>query len=87
MDYATRYPEAIPLWKVTYKNIACELMTLFSQVGICKDLLTDQGTPLMSKLMLDLCWLLQVKHLKTLVYYLQTDGFIKRFNQALKRLL
>lgn len=87
VDYTTRYPEAITLWKATSKNIAHELMALFSQVSIPKDLLTNQGTLFMSKLMLDLCQLLQVKHLKTSVYHPQTDGLIKRFNQTLKRLL
>lgn len=37
---------------------------LFSWVSIMKDVLMDQGTPFMSKLMVDLCLLLQVKHLR-----------------------
>lgn len=48
MDYLTRYPEAIPLWKATSPNIARELVLLFSQVGILKDILTDQGTLFMA---------------------------------------
>lgn len=42
-----------------------ELMLLFSWVGIPKYLIFEQGTPFISKLMADLCWLLQVKHHKT----------------------
>ncbi|KAF4082078.1 hypothetical protein AMELA_G00147600, partial [Ameiurus melas] len=63
LDYATRYPAAVPLRKATSHNIARELVLLFSRVGIPKDMLTDQGTPFVSKLMSDLCRLLQVKHL------------------------
>ncbi|XP_053473735.1 uncharacterized protein LOC128603132 [Ictalurus furcatus] len=87
VDYATRYPEAVPLRKATSQNIARELVLLFSRVGITKDVLTDQGTPFVSKLMADLCRLLQVKHLKTSVYHPQTDGLVERFNQTLKRML
>lgn len=47
VNYATRYPEAIPLYMATSKNIARELLLLFSQVRILKDLLTNQGTPFM----------------------------------------
>ncbi|XP_053486641.1 uncharacterized protein LOC128611284 [Ictalurus furcatus] len=87
VDYATRYPEAVPLRKATSQNIARELVLLFSRVGIPKDVLTDQGTPFVSKLMADLCRLLQVKHLRTSVYHPQTDGLVERFNQTLKRML
>ncbi|KAF4085715.1 hypothetical protein AMELA_G00098180, partial [Ameiurus melas] len=87
VDYATRYPEAVPLRKATSPNIARELVLLFSRMGIPKDILTDQGTPFVSKLMADLCRSLQVKHLKTSVYHPQTDGLVERFNQTLKRML
>lgn len=87
MDYATRYPEAVPLQKATSKNIAKELFLLFSQVGIPKEILTDQSTPFVSRLMADLCKLLKVKQLHTSVYHPQTDGMVERFNQTLKRML
>ncbi|XP_050984340.1 uncharacterized protein LOC127176618 isoform X2 [Labeo rohita] len=87
VDYATRYPEAVPLRKATAKSIAQELFQLFSRVGIPKEILTDQGTPFMSRLMADLCRLLRVKQLRTTVYHPQTDGLVERFNQTLKRML
>lgn len=87
VDYATRYPEAVPLRKATTKAVARELFLLFSRVGIPKDLLTDQGTPFVSCLMADLCSLLQVHHLRTSVYHPQTDRLVERFNQTLKRML
>lgn len=66
VNYITRYPEALPLRKTIY--IATELVLLFSRVGIPKELLTNQGMPFVSKLMADLCSLLQVWHLRTTVY-------------------
>ncbi|KAL1259008.1 hypothetical protein QQF64_009585 [Cirrhinus molitorella] len=87
VDYATRYPEAVPLRKATAKAIAQELFLLFSRVGIPAEILTDQGTLFMSRLMADLCRLLQVKQLRTSVYHPQTDGLVERFNQTLKQML
>ncbi len=87
VDYATRYPEAIPLRKATSKAIAQELFLLCSRVGIPSEILTNQGTPFMSRLMADLCCLLQVRQIKTTVYHPQTDGLVERFNQTLKQML
>ncbi|KAK5901327.1 hypothetical protein CgunFtcFv8_026212 [Champsocephalus gunnari] len=87
LDYATRYPEAIPLRNMTTRVIARELIHLFSRVGIPKEILTDQGTPFMSKIMKDLCRLFKVKQLRTSVYHPQTDGLVERFNKTLKSML
>ncbi len=78
VDYATRYLEAVPLRKA----IAQELFLLSSRVGIPAEILTDQGTPFMSRLMADLCRLLKVKQLRTTVYHPQTDGLVEQFNQT-----
>ncbi|KAL0169058.1 hypothetical protein M9458_037280, partial [Cirrhinus mrigala] len=87
VDYATRYPEAVPLRKATAKSIAQELFLLASRMGIPAEILTDQGTPFMSQLMADLCRLLRVNQLRTTVYHPQTDGLVERFNQTLKQML
>uniref|UniRef100_A0A8C2IIM4 ribonuclease H n=1 Tax=Cyprinus carpio TaxID=7962 RepID=A0A8C2IIM4_CYPCA len=87
VDYATRYPEAIPLRKATTKAIAQELFILFSRVSIPSQILTDQGTPFMSRMMADVCKLLKVQQRRTTVYHPQTDGLIERFNQTLKQML
>ena len=87
VDYATRYPEAIPLRAATAKAVARELMTLFSRVGIVREILTDQGSCFMSRVLKDLLSLLQIRHLRTSVYHPQTDGLVERFNQTLKRML
>ncbi|KAL0173155.1 hypothetical protein M9458_033466, partial [Cirrhinus mrigala] len=87
VDYATRYPEAVPLRQATAKAIARELFLLFTRVGLPSEILTDQGTPFMSRLMADLCRLLKVKQVRTSVYHPQTDGLVERFNQTLKQML
>uniref|UniRef100_A0A8C5LXY9 Gypsy retrotransposon integrase-like protein 1 n=1 Tax=Leptobrachium leishanense TaxID=445787 RepID=A0A8C5LXY9_9ANUR len=87
LDYATRYPEAVPLRKANARNIARELVQVFARVGILKEILTDQGTPFVSRLMKELCHLLKIQALKTSVYHPQTDGLVERFNRTLKGML
>ena len=86
-DYATRYPEALPLRAATAKAVARELMLLFSCVGVAKEVLTDQGSCFMSRVMKEVLRLLQVKQLRTSVYHPQTDGLVERFNKTLKQML
>ncbi|KAG6939121.1 hypothetical protein G0U57_003090, partial [Chelydra serpentina] len=87
LDYATRYPEAVPLRNTASKTIAKELVQIFARVGLPKEILTDQGTPFVSKLMKDLCSLLHVQALRTSVYHPQTDGLVERFNRTLKAMI
>ena len=87
MDYATQFPEAIPLRSATARAVARELFMLFSRVGIAKEILTDQGTCFMSRVVNALCTWLKVKQLRTSVYHPQTDGLVERFNQTLKQML
>ena len=87
LDYATRYPEAIPLRKATSRHIAHELFQLSSSLGIPKEILTDQGSPFMSRVMAEFCKFLKIKQVRTSVYHPQTDGLVERFNQTLKSML
>ena len=43
-NYATRYPEAVPLRNIDAETIAEELVKIFARVGIPQELLTDQGS-------------------------------------------
>uniref|UniRef100_A0A674J7S6 Gypsy retrotransposon integrase-like protein 1 n=1 Tax=Terrapene triunguis TaxID=2587831 RepID=A0A674J7S6_9SAUR len=60
VDYATRYPEAVPLRAATAPVIAAELVKVFARVGIPVEILTDQGTNVSSKLIAELCRLLNI---------------------------
>ena len=86
-DYATRYPEAIPLKKFTADTVVEELITLFARYGVPKEILTDQGTNFTSQLLQELYKLLGVKPITTTPYHPQTDGLVERFNKTLKDLL
>ncbi len=68
-DYATRYPEAVPLKNTDAETIAEELLTLFSRVGIPHEILTDQGSNFQSQLMKELHCLLHMDGIRTSPYH------------------
>lgn len=47
-DYATHYPEAIPLKSIDAEYVDEKLVELFARVGILKEILTDQGSNTLS---------------------------------------
>ena len=59
-DYATRYPEAIPLKSIDAPQIAEQLVTLFSRVGIPDEILTDQGSNFTSQLLTEIYCMLRI---------------------------
>ena len=86
-DYATRYPEAIPLKSFDADHVAEALVTFFSRVGIPSEILTDQGSNFTSQLLMEIYRLLHVHPIRTTPYHPQTDGLVERFNQTLKSML
>ena len=86
-DYATRYPEAIPMKAIDAEHVAEELVILFSRVGVPEEILTDQGANFTSKLLTELYRMLHVHPIRTTPYHPQTDGLVERFNKTLKSML
>ena len=86
-DYATRYPEAIPLRSTDAIHVAEELIKVFARVGVPEEILTDQGSNFTSQLLAELYRLLHVHPIRTSPYHPQTDGLVERFNQTLKNML
>ena len=87
MDYATRYPEAIPLKRSTAKKIADALITVFSRVGIPEEILTDQGGQFTANYMQELMHIMKIKHLMCSPYHPMCNGLVESFNGTLKRML
>lgn len=86
-DYATRYPEAIPLRSTDARHVAEELFKVFARVGVPKEILTDQGSNFTSNLLAEVYRLLHIQPIRTSPYHPQTDGLVERFNQTLKAML
>ena len=86
-DFATRYPEAVPMKSVDAEKVAEELVKLFARVGIPGEILTDQGSNFTSQLLAELYRMLHNRPIRTSPYHPQTDGSVERFNQTLKVML
>ena len=87
VDYATRYPEAIPLKKIDAVTVAEALWQMWTRVGIPKEVLSDNGSQFRSEVMSELYKLMQVNGLYTTPYHAQGNGLVERFNGTLKSML
>ena len=63
------------------------LIDLTSRVGVPQEILTDNGTNFVSKVVKQFCQTTGVHQIRTSPYHLETDSMVERFNSTLKRLL
>lgn len=87
VDYATRYPEAIPLRGITTEEVAEAMLTVFTRMGVPKEILSDLGTQFTSQLMHEVSRLLSVKKLFTTPYNPRCNGLTEKINGVLKSML
>ncbi|XP_076465998.1 uncharacterized protein LOC143297484 [Babylonia areolata] len=87
VDYATRYPEAVPLKDITSESVAEALFNMWTRTGIPSEVLTDRGTQFTSQVMQEVYRLLSVRGLTTTPYHAQCNGLVERFNATLKTIL
>ncbi|XP_054841809.1 uncharacterized protein LOC129333892 [Eublepharis macularius] len=87
MDYATRYPEAIPMRTMQAPGVTRALIRFFAQVGLPREIVTDCGTPFTASITRQLCRTMGIRQIFTSIYHPQTDGLVERFNQTLKQML
>lgn len=74
VDYATRYPEAVPLKNIDTETVAEALVDIFSRLGIPEDILSDLGTQFVSDCMKEVARLLSIKQLTTTPYHPMCNG-------------
>ncbi|KAK7094305.1 hypothetical protein V1264_007945 [Littorina saxatilis] len=87
VDYATRYPESVPLNKVDTETVAEALVDIFSRIGVPEEILTDLGTQFVSECMEEVNRLLSIRHLTTTAYHPMCNGLVEKFNATLKSTL
>ncbi|XP_072164915.1 uncharacterized protein [Diadema setosum] len=87
VDYATRYPEAVPLRNIDTSSVAEALLSIYSRVGLPKEMLTDRGSQFTSDVMREVSRLLSIRHVTTTPYHPQCNGLVEKFNGTLKRML
>lgn len=84
MDRATRYPEAIPLRRITAKLVIQALSRFFTQVGLPLSVQSDQGTNFTSGLFKQVMATLGVRQYRSTAYHPESQGAVERFHQTLK---
>ena len=87
VDYVTRYPEAVPLKKITTEAVAEALLNIYSTVGIPEEALTSQGTQFISKCMQEVSRLLSIKGLSRMPYHPICNRLVERWNGTLTSML
>ncbi|XP_063613940.1 uncharacterized protein LOC134787153 [Penaeus indicus] len=87
VDYATRYPEAIALKNIDTCTVAEALISVFSRVGIPKEVMSDRGSQFTSEMMREFNRLLSIRSLTTTPYHAMSNGLVERFNGVLKKML
>ncbi|XP_033730041.1 uncharacterized protein LOC117319318 [Pecten maximus] len=87
VDFATRYPEAVPLKKIDTESVADALLDIFSRVGVPREILSDRGGQFTSEMMAEVSRLLSMKQLVTTPYHPACNGLVERYNGTLKSML
>lgn len=87
MCVATRFPEAIPLRKITAPTITKALLKFFTTFGLPKIVQTDQGTNFLSKTFKQTLQALGVSHSVSSAYDPESQGALERWHQTLKSML
>ena len=83
----SKYPDAVPLKRVDAKSVAEAMLEVFARTGLPTEILTDQGSVFMGRLMKQLCEMLSIHQIRTSPYHPQTDGCLERWHGSLKSML
>ena len=87
IDFATRYPEAVPLKTIDTETVAEALVNIFSRLGVPEEILSDLGTQFVSDCMKEVTRLLSIKQITTTPYHPMCNGLTEKFNGTMKLML
>ena len=62
VDFATRYPEAVPLKNIDTETVAQAFVDIFNRLGVPEEILSDLGTHFVSECMKEVTRLFSIKH-------------------------
>ena len=85
IDFATRYPEAVPLKNIETETVAEALLYMYSCLGIPEEVLS--GTQFVLKCLEEVLRLLSIKRLTTTPYHPICNGLVECFTGTLKKML
>ena len=87
-DHLTRYVEVTAMKDQKAATIAAKFIKrIILRYGAGLQILTDQGTPFMSKLMKNICKRLEIQQIRTSAYSPSTNGAVERWNKTLGEML
>ena len=87
-DHFTRYAQAIPTRNQMTKTTAkCFWEKFIQHYSFPARLHSDQGRNVLSKIIVELCKLANIKKSRTTPYHPQGNGQVERFNQTLLNML
>lgn len=86
-DYATRYPEAIPIPDQTAATISQKLIEIFGRVGLPSEVVHDHASNFLSHAMTDMCNKLKINQIPASPYHQQTNGMVERFIQTMQNMI
>ena len=75
VEFATRYPLAIPLKKVSSDKVTEFLLKLYSGFLVPEEVLSDMGTQFVSECMTEILRLLNIRQLSTTPYHPMCNGW------------
>ena len=87
MCAATRFPEAVPLRKITATSVIKALTKFFATWGFAKEVQSDRGTNFLSKVFKQVMQTLSIEHVVSSAYHPESQGALERWHQTLKSML
>ena len=83
VNYATRFPEAVPLKNINTETVAEALLDMYGRVGVPEEVLCDLGTQFTSDCVQEVSRLLSIRKLTTFPYHPACNGLVEKFNGTL----
>ena len=87
VDYATRYPEALPRKSISTEAVAEALVDICSRLGVPEEVLSDLRTQFTSNCMKEVAHLLSINQLTTSPYHPACNGLVQKLNGTLNKML
>ena len=87
IDFSSVFSEAMPLKDIDTISVSEALLTIFTRVGIPREILSDRGTQFTSQLMAELHKLLGVKPIFIIPFHPSRNGRVERLHGTLKSVL
>jgi hypothetical protein len=85
IDYHSRWPEVFLCGSVTSSVVIRCLTDLFARWGIPEELVSDNGVQFVSHEFEQFLQSCDIKHVRTSLYYPQSNGLVERFNGSVKQ--